>query len=241
MGRSAKYPFLILAAFLSMASYLASPIQAHPDYQIIAVAGSTPTIDGIISPEEWVDTSNVTFNETTVFIKQDGISLYIAFNVTDNTYSEEDDCGIAFDVNYDESPTLKTDDILISVMRNGSLYELNVTVTWNPREVSGWTAEASSTENLWQSEFNITYSKLNITAGTDKIIGALFGSLDTQIGPHSWPQFPANSLSPETWGNVTPNGYNWIPEFSNIIYIILFLASPLFCLLTKRRKPSAHT
>jgi hypothetical protein len=237
----AEYQVLILVKVLVLASSLTILAQAQPNYEIVAVAGLTPTIDGIIGPEEWNDANYETFDQTTVFVKQDGVNLYIAFNITDSTYSEGDDCGIAFDVNHDESPTLQTDDILISVMRNGSLYELNVTVTWNPREVFGWTAEASSTENLWQSEFNITYSKLNITAGTDKIIGALFGSLDMQIGSHSWPQFPANSLSPGTWGNVTPDGYNWIPEFSNIIYIILFLASPLFCLLTKRRKPSAHT
>lgn len=243
MRRSAKYPLLILAAFFSLATSLASPIQAHPDYQIIAVARSTPTIDGIISPGEWIDTSNVTFNGTTVLLKQDGVNLYIAFNVTDNTQSEYDECGIAFDVYHDGSGTLQTDDIGFSVTRNGTIYELNVTMgVWNPHfQISEWTTHASSMGNVWQSEFNITYPELNITAGTAKTLGVFFSSLDLDLETsYGWPLPPANPYSPDTWGDITSSGYNWVPEFSNVyIYVFLFLASSFTCLLIKREKPRA--
>ena len=230
---------LILLTLLPLASSLTILVQAHPYYEIIAVAGSTPTIDGVISPEEWDDADYETFNETTVFVKQDGVNFYIAFNVTDATYSEYDECGIDFDVDDDGSATLQTDDIGFTVMRNGTIYELNVTMgTWTPHfQVSGWTAKANSTEKVWQSEFNITYSKLNITAGTAKVIGVFFASLDEQVGPYGWPPLPANPYGPDTWGDITPNGHNWIPEFSNIIYVIFFLTSPFICLLIKRGKP----
>lgn len=236
MDTLAKYKVLILVAFLPLASSLATLVQAHPNYEIIAGAGSTPTIDGTISSGEWDDASNVTFNETTVFVKQDGVNLYIAFNVTDATYSDYDECGIAFDVDHDRSATLQTDDIWFTVMRNGTIYELNETTGWTPYfQVSGWTADANSTGNVWQSEFNISYSKLNIATGTNKTIGVFFVSLDTQVGPYHWPPPPANPYSPASWGAMTPNGYNWIPEFSNMyIYVILFSASPLICLLIKR-------
>lgn len=234
---------LILVTVLLLTSSLTILAQVQPNYEIVAVAGSTPTIDGIINPEEWIDASDATFNKTTVFVKQDGVNLYIAFNISDNTESEYDDCGIAFDADHDENATLQTDDILLSIMRNGTIYELNVTMgTWYPCQcVSGWTAKANSTEKMWQSEFNISYSKLNITAGGDKTIGFLFGRLDWNIATsYLWPLPPANPESPNTWGNMTSNGYNWVPEFSNITYVIFFLASPLISLLIKRGKSRAH-
>lgn len=238
LNKLAKYQVLILVTVLLLASSLAILVQAHPNHDIVAVAGSTPTIDGVIRSGEWIDASNATFNETTVFVKQDGVNLYIAFNVRDNTDSEYDECGIAIDVDHDRNATLQIDDIWFTVTRNGTIYELNETTGWTTPhfQVSGWTADANSTGNLWQSEFNIGYSKLNITAGTDKTIGVFFVSLDMQVGPSSWPPYPADPYHPNTWGNITSNGYNWIPEFSNIIYIILFLASPFICLLIKRRK-----
>jgi len=242
LNKLAKYQVLILATLLLLASSLMTLVQAHPNYEIIAIAGSTPTIEGIISPGEWDDANSETFNETTVFVKQDGVNLHIAFNATDNTYSEYDEFDITIGVDHDGNATLQTDDIGFSVTRNGIIYELNVTMgTWTPSEyVSGWTADASSTGNAWQSEFNITYSKLNITAGTAKTLGVFFSSLDVEIAAYGWPLPPSNPYSPATWGAITPNGYNWIPEFSNIIRVILFLASSFICLLIQRGKPRAH-
>jgi len=85
LNKLAKYQVLILATLLLLASSLMTLVQAHPNYEIIAIAGSTPTIEGIISPGEWDDANSETFNETTVFVKQDGVNLHIAFNATDNT------------------------------------------------------------------------------------------------------------------------------------------------------------
>jgi len=190
-------------------------------------------MDGTIRPGEWIDANNLTFNKTTVFVKQDGVNLYIAFNITDATYNIDDECDIAFDVNYDRNETLQTDDIILSVLRDGTIDELNSTL--DEKLVSGWTAKANSTGSIWQSEFNITYAKLNITAGTSKTLGVYFVSFNKDLGmPYSWPP-SADPESPATWGDMNSGEYNWVPEFSNITYVILFLASPFIFLLTKRR------
>ena len=57
----------------------------YPAYEIAAVVGSTPSIDGVIASGEWDDASNVSFNNTVVYVKQDGRNLYMAFNVSDAT------------------------------------------------------------------------------------------------------------------------------------------------------------
>jgi len=58
----------------------------NPSNGIVAVYGSTPTIGGAINIHEWSDAASVSINETEVLIKQDGVNLYIGFNVSDFTY-----------------------------------------------------------------------------------------------------------------------------------------------------------
>ena len=223
--------------------FLAIPIQAHPSDKVVAVYGSTPTLDGVISVDEWDDADIVTFNVTdgancTVYAKQDGVNLHVAFNIPDTTYSINDVCGIAFDVDHDGSVTLQADDSLFTITRNGTIQERNVTIeAWYLTTVSGWSANASWTASVWQAEYKITYSKLNVTAGTTKTLGVFFFSSDADA-PFSWP-LNAYSLGPSTWGDMTSNGYNWeVPEFPNIFYVwaILFFTLPAFYYWIKRRQ-----
>lgn len=57
----------------------------NPAYEIAAVVGSTPSIEGVIASGEWDDASNVSFNNTVVYVKQDERNLRMAFNVSDAT------------------------------------------------------------------------------------------------------------------------------------------------------------
>ena len=219
---------IMLALFL--ASALASVfgvtiVFAHSGDIIVAVYGSTPTVDG-----EWDDATSITIPVTggancTVYAKQDSINLYVQFNISDATYNGSDYCVIIFDVNHDGSTSLQADDIWLCVSRNSVEEEFNVTTGgWYPTTVSGWTAKASSTASGWQSEYNITYSKLDVTAGTNKTLGIMFLIVDkgVEMGWYVWPS-TASISKPATWSDMTPNGYNWIPEFSTWASLLLLL------------------
>lgn len=222
--------------------FLVTPIQSHSSDRVVGVYGSTPTLDGVISVGEWDDADVVTFSVTggancTVYVKQDGVNLYVAFNIPDTTYSVDDTSGIAFDVNHDGNLILQTDDVLFTINRNGVIQELNVTIeAWNPTTVSGWSANANSTAGVWQTEYNITYPKLNVTAGTAKTLGVFFFTFDS-VATYNWP-LSTGWFSPATWGDMASNGYNWeVPEFPNIyVYVIFFLAFPAFYYWIKRRR-----
>jgi len=197
---------------------------------VVVVGGLTPTIDGFIGAGEWDDASTVAVSVTegtncTVYAKQDGINLYFAFNIPDASYNSSDCCVIIFDVNHDGSTSLHIDDIWLRVSRNDAKGEYNVTAGgWFPATVSGWTAKAGSTASAWQLEYNITYSKVDVTAGTNKTLGVMFLIVDkdAEMGWYIWPS-TASISEPATWGDMTSNGYNWIPEFSTWTALLLLL------------------
>jgi len=218
-------------------------VRGHdPDYEVVAVYGSTPTIDGSISVGEWSDAASVSFNNTEVFVKQDGVNLYIGFNVSDAPFNEEDSVGFYIDVDHDGGLTLQPDDILMVIHRKGTLFEANATGgTWTITEVSGWTAVVNSTSDMWQVEFNITYSKINVVAGVEKTIGVVFvcyrGLEESSPYMFSWP--PGISVGPEgnpsMWGDITSTGYNWIPEFTSTIILPLFAMTTIVMVMLKKR------
>lgn len=200
---------------------------------MVAVYGSTPTVDGSIEAGEWEDTSTVVVSVTggtncTVYAKQDGINLYVGFDIPDATSNSSDSCVIIFDINHDGSPLLQTGDMWLAVSRNGARGEFNVTGGgWYPTTVSAWSANVSSTADAWQSEYNITYSKLDVTAGTNKTLGVMFLIVDKDVamGWYVWPS-TASISKPSTWSDMTPNGYNWVPEFSTwtpLLFLLIVL------------------
>ena len=79
-----------------------------------AVYGSTPTINGIMAPGEWIDASTVTFSgpsgACTVYVKQNGTHLNIAIHVPDNTVDQFDWFEVCLDSNHDHGSRPQTDD-----------------------------------------------------------------------------------------------------------------------------------
>jgi len=133
---------LLLISF----SVVAFRVCGSNGYEIVAVDGSTPNVDGFIDPVEWSDAASVSEGNTEVFVKQDGTNLYVAFNVSNKPFQEHDVVGIYFDVDHDENATLQPDEIAMGTYRNGTLIEANVTGgMWTFISVSGWTSEVNST------------------------------------------------------------------------------------------------
>jgi len=231
----------MLVGLLCVALLIAiAPIFAV-EYEIVAVPGSTPNIDGqIFDPMEWNDASTTTFNDITVYVKQDGKNLYIAFIIPDDTIQYHlDRCSICIDVNNDKGGALQSDDIGLSVGRDGTLIEVNVTGgSFTPTDVSNWTAKAYSGKDEFHAEFNITYAKIDVTAGVAKTIGVAFIVLDYYTPESSVPFFwpPTASESPSTWGSITSNEYNWIPEFPSAMVLPLFMALSLIAIVLAKRR-----
>ncbi len=211
--------------------------------EIIAVSGSTPTIDGSIDVGEWDDAASVSFNNTNVFIKQDGENLYIAFNVSDSTPNADENVHIFFDVNHDEGTSPKSDDIGVSVFRNGTLIEVQLS-NGTYVNATGWTASVYNTTQLCQAEFNITYSKINVTAGETKTLGVAFETIDFEFASlfQSWPHdLRPDATNPSKWGDMISTGYNWIPEFTSLLGLPLFIIILLLVVILYRNKhPIQH-
>jgi len=205
--RADKILILSLISMLTIAFDM-NVVLAPSSDTLVAKYGSTPTIDGFIEASEWCDACAVTFSVTegancTVYAKQDGFNLYVGFNIPDATCNYSDSCAILLDMDHDKNISLQMDDIWLAISRKGSQGEKNVTFGgWYPTSVSGWTAKASSTASGWQSEYNITHSKLDITAGTDKTLGVDFLVIDNDV-EKGWYTWPSRWISqPATWGDM---------------------------------------
>ena len=243
MDRSIVAIFVLLFCL----SFMAIGVEGQPNYEIVAAYGSTPTVNGSISVGEWNDAASVSFNNTEVFVKQDGVNLYIAFNVSDATLNWDEYVGVLFDVNHDDGITYRQDDIALAVHRNGTLVEGQL---GNETYVNatGWTASVYLNSKVWQAEFNITYSKINVTAGVEKTLGVVFIVEDFPEPPEEFPYYfytwPQNLMvggppdNPSKWGDMTSTGYNWIPEFPSLIILPLFMIATLLAVTIYRRKHS---
>jgi len=206
---------LFLASTLTIA-FNVTATSPSPGNIMIAVYGSTPTIDGSIEDGEWGDASTATVSVTggancTVYAKQDSVNLYIGFSIPDVTYNGTDCCIIIFDANNDGGASLQVDDMWLAVSRIGAKGEYNVTAGgWFPTTVSGWAVQASSASSGWQCEYNVTYFKVDVTAGTNKTLGVMFLIVDkdVEMGWYVWPS-TASILKPMTWGDMTSDEYNW--------------------------------
>jgi len=241
MNRKVVY---ILFLFMAM-SVLILGARGTNGYEIVAVDGSTPTIDGTVNSGEWSDASYVQFNYTVVYVKQDGVNLYVGFAMG-YPLVYEPNATIQFDVDHDESKMLQSDDLKIWIFRNGTLGEASVIDwKWTPTTVRGWNAKIRIHEFSWNAEFNITYSKIEVVAGVAKTLGVAFlstgniGSVPTSV---SWPPDPSEIInSPSNWGDLTSTGYNWIPEFPSLIILSLFMTVTLLTAIIYRRKPKPQS
>jgi hypothetical protein len=209
----------------------------HVVEQLTAAYGSSPSVDGFISPGEWDDASTVSFNHTVVYIKQNGENLYAAFNVSDNTANlSRDGVAIAIDVLNDGGASPQDDDIILYIIRNGTLLEARDAISPSSSLVEGWNGSASSTSDYWQAEFNITYAKVQITPGESKVLGLALLSFDfTMIYPGFWPPMNPSDSGPSNWGNLISEE-NWIPELSSFCILPLFIIATLLAALVCKKK-----
>lgn len=193
-----KLFFLIALLFLFLFLVPINVNGTEDNYIIIAVSGSTPQVDGFLTNGEWSDAASVSFNNTKVYVKQDGLNLYVGLDVSDALIDEEDFLALYLDVIHDESLTLQPDDLTIGICRNRTLFEKGViNGSWISSAISGWTASSQLDLIRWQAEFNITYSKIDVTAGVNKTIGVVFLSNCRwlQSYPFTWPHGQIDNIN----------------------------------------------
>jgi len=238
-----KKSFIIVGQVLVIAVLIAglllisitTPVRAHSGDEVVAVFGTTPNVNGIIAAGEWADASTETFTVTdggtcTIYVKQDGSHLYVAFDIPDTTYYvleplESDEGWVCLDVNHNGGGDI--DDLWFEVLRDGTTVEYY----WFfiSRTPDGWTAACSETADGWQTEFSILYSKIGVTAGVEKTLGVMFETIDAYEYGTSYYSWPPDSYDddPETWADLTsPSPWFWIPEIpSSLVAIALILAA----------------
>ena len=170
------------------------------------------------------------------YVKQDGKNLYVGLNITDIRNG-----GIAFfiDVNHDGGSTPQMDDILFVVFRNGTPFEMIDELDLSS-SISGWSVAVQNLTDRWMAEYNVTYTKIEVTAGEEKTLGIIFESFGLLETPfiYFWPPITAmEANSPSNWGDLT-SGVNWIPEFSSAIILpLLMVLTMLGIVFAKRRFP----
>jgi hypothetical protein len=228
--------FLAMLCLVFCLSLIVVAAECHePGYEIDAVYGTTPSIDGQISGAEWKDATEESYTKTKVYVKQNGVSLYIAFNVSDNTVSSsKDGVGFFIDVDHNGGTSRKSDDIFFGIYRNNTRIEFHDEDP--PVSPSDWSASAYSTSSYWQAEFRISYTKIGLTAGVTKTLGIMF---TTQDNPdwYFWP--PMSELEayiPDNWGDLVSSEH-WIPEFpATAMMIMILLMFTLAIVVPKLKK-----
>jgi len=184
--------------------------------------GAAPNVDGRIAPGEYAGAHKLTFptygGDLEVLIRQDAITLYIAFDSPDTTpypYYFGGGTGPAFqvflDTLNDKSTAPQSDDYRLTIDKGGVTSENQGTGSgWGPAgSVSLWNAAVSTVPWGWQGEFAISFTKLGITQTGSISIGLGLAEVWTPSWPHDW-YWPSGGyyLDPSTWGNLTSSS-NW--------------------------------
>lgn len=183
--------------------------------QTITVSqGTIPTIDGTISAGEWADAAVITFSvpptgSVSCYLKHNGTDkLYIAINIPSFTgYSDQ---GVLFfDTQNNGGASPQADDYSINAYYSTNYpWEQRGTGSgWNNMTVSEWTEGHTygGSGNAGIIEYSVSFSKLGITAGINKILGFIAGCGENPInGAGNWWYWPssANYMNPNTWGDV---------------------------------------
>jgi hypothetical protein len=210
-----------------------------------AVYGGTPTLDGTISAGEWIDASNITFTGPsglcTVYVKQNGSHLHIAFNIPDNAVNSLDLAEIAICKNNDHASGPIADDFLLGKFRpilgepSQNSEAKGQGGSWVPQTISGWSCLATHSISSWEVEFSIAYSKIGITAGVGKTLGIEFFVWNQTIDLYSWHSLGSND-NPSLWGDITSTDVLWVPWFTTPS-IALFISSLFVVILKKEIHP----
>ncbi len=196
-----------IIATMSILIIIPQPISAHSGDNIDCKYGTPPTIDGSISQGEWDDANFVQYSISddaiaTVYFKEDGETLYVAFDIPTPEH-DYDDSGILFDTNNDGGDNPKRDDIVIQQRRDGSEKRegRGTGISWLYIPSTAWGEETSTSETGWQIEYRIDFSKLYINADEAKTIGIGFHILDDSR-EYDWPVNPCFN-NPDSWADMS--------------------------------------
>ncbi|WP_455393022.1 PKD domain-containing protein [[Eubacterium] cellulosolvens] len=212
MERIHKNILAVVIIFTFIASFWLgtfSNVSAQTDSSIDITFGTTPIIDGMLSPGEWDDAEAVQILiqngiSTIVYYKHDSNNLYFGFDTITDYYAE-----IYFDTSHDGGLRPRTDDLLLHA--SAALYEQQGTgYGWGDSnyEITGWNA-STMYKGDGQIEYSISFLKIGITAETSSSIGIAFSVSDspTYRYLYYWPS-DANQNNPNTWGEMSSSD-NW--------------------------------
>jgi hypothetical protein len=231
---SRKIPLiLILFAFImSVWSPSLSNVKAHSGDIIDARFGTTPTVDGILSDGEWDDANFISYrkriNTVSIYFKENGENFYVGFDIPDSTKFDFDDSGINIDLN--DNGDVDPEDCFIEISREGNMRERHEEEPQDgPDDYRdyvdpvGWHGNFSSNDLGWQVEYNISFSKLNMTPGIARTFGIAFHTLDSSNGEFDWPtdchirdaSTFADIISSDNWGeNIGPTNIFPVASFT---------------------------
>lgn len=171
---------------------------AHSGDTLYLGYGTTPVIDGMVSPGEWSDAQSIQVPAIsgTVYFKYDFTYLYFAFTDLNYYFST----GIYLDLSHNGGSAPQIDDIWIHGSAGPFEFIGDGSSTWVQQTPSGWDYSVNQA-----SEYKIIFSKLGITCGTEMTIGILFSFLDwsTASNEFTWPPGGhANLTNPDSWANL---------------------------------------
>jgi uncharacterized repeat protein (TIGR01451 family) len=198
---------------------LPTPYLNHPNVVDAPYNPPAPTVDGAIAPGEYAGAGKVAFkgyggyyDEVEVFFTQDGITLYVAFELPDKiNHIPVPAASIFLDTNNDGGSAPQTDDLRLQIWRNGGLGVwqgngwtwITTTLTWN----YGLTETMSG----WSAEFAIPFTSIGIGGGAFQELGMALSNSGIAPQDHYWPQ-GANPGQPSTWGSLVSSS-NWDNTF----------------------------
>lgn len=216
MKKHKCYIFLVLFLFL-LIPLNSNATKKNEEISNIEVtyANNPVDIDGYLSEGEWSDAKIIevdgVLNEIEIGLKQDSKFLYILLSCT-----AEGSVDIAFNTNNEKSMTIQTDDILMHA--SDEIFEMNGNgLSWSFSTKYGWSSNIGYGKTF---EFKINYSKLLISNGILKFIGAMF-TFSSSSEDISWPN-GGDIENPSTWGTISSPDYwgdglhkNILPILSN--------------------------
>lgn len=179
--------------------------------------GPMPQLDGHLSPGEYAGAYRLeapTYGgKLEVFIRQNAITLYVAFDSPDTALFPTFTGGPAFqiflDTQHDGGTSPQGDDYRLTLRKNGvSSEDKGDGSGWGGAGDGRWLAQASTSSYGWQGEFAIGFSKLGVTPTNAISIGLAVAEVWTPSWPHDW-YWPSSGywLDPSTWGNLTSSSY----------------------------------
>jgi hypothetical protein len=237
---------IVIGGFMDIMGLRSNYAMAHSGDIIVVEAGTPPTIDGTISPGEWLPSENLVYfsgpggHWVNLWFKHSDTDLYIGVRIDDGTFNTGDKFSMQIDVNHDGGTAPQTDDIRIYCQRDpAGLFgeDVGTGTGWASATASGWFAVLTTAANNWEIEFSVSYAKLGIVAGVNKTVGIQFGVWDFGVQWYYWPS-GSNMSNPNTWVDLC-SSVNFVPENSKI-FVLSFAIITLFIVFRKARRKSNH-